>query len=46
MNNNDYDTEYRYVMTNKDCERVQRLIVYWAMPSMNYLRQENSLEIL
>ena len=26
MNNNDYDTEYRYVMTNKDCERVERLI--------------------
>ena len=27
MNNHDYyDTEYRYVMTNKDCERVERLI--------------------
>lgn len=27
MNNHDYNTEYRYVLTNKDCERIERLIV-------------------
>ena len=26
MNNDDYNTEYRYVLTNKDCERIERLI--------------------
>jgi hypothetical protein len=27
MNNHDYNTEYRYVLTNKDCERIERLIM-------------------
>jgi hypothetical protein len=26
MNADDYNTEYRYVLTNKDCERIERLI--------------------
>jgi hypothetical protein len=25
--NEDYATEYRYVLTNKDCERIERLII-------------------
>jgi hypothetical protein len=27
MNHHDYNTEYRYVLTNKDCERIERLIM-------------------
>lgn len=26
MNTYDYDTEYRYVLTNKDSERIERLL--------------------
>ncbi len=25
--NEDYTTEYRYLLTNKDCERIERLII-------------------